>query len=85
MGAEIVLNECDLPGRRKMRVGQFLEDLREIHGGVAVGYLDTPPAFQRREHHEQIGRAIALILVVKACGSPWLGRDRHARFGDQLL
>src|ERR1019366_8686967 len=62
MGAEIVLNECDLPGLRKMRVGQFLEDLREIDGGVTVGYLDMPPAFQRREHHEQICRAIALIL-----------------------
>src|SRR5271166_531024 len=44
-----------------------------------------PPAFQRREHHEQIGRAIALILIVMPRGVSGLGRDRHPRFGDQLL
>src|SRR5271166_5320952 len=44
-----------------------------------------PPAFQRREHYEQVGRAIALILIVMPRGVAGLGRDRHARFGDQLL
>src|SRR5260370_5133564 len=43
------------------------------------------PAFQRGEHHEQIDRAIALVLVIKACGPCWLGCDRHVRFGDELL
>jgi hypothetical protein len=28
-----------------------------IDGGVAVGHFHMPPAFQRREHHEQIGDA----------------------------
>src|ERR1039458_2200997 len=31
------------------------------------------------------GQAIALILVVMPRGVSWLGRDRHARFGDELL
>jgi hypothetical protein len=22
---------------------------------MVIGYLDMPPAFQRREHHEQVG------------------------------
>ena len=26
---------------------------------MAIGYLDMPPAFQRREHHEQVSRAVA--------------------------
>src|SRR5580692_7916353 len=43
------------------------------------------PAFQRGEDHEQVGRPVTLILVVAACGLPWLGCDRHARFADQLL
>ena len=43
------------------------------------------PAFQGRTHHEQIARAIALILAVNPRGLPGLGRDRHARFTDQLL
>jgi hypothetical protein len=36
------------------------------HGltNVAVGDLDMPPAFQRREHHEQIGDAIAFVFVI---------------------
>src|SRR6185437_5219914 len=29
--------------------------------------------------------AIALVLVVEPCGPSWLGRDRHTRFGDELL
>jgi len=59
---------------------KFLEDLGIIHRSVAVGDLDMAPAFQRGEHHEQIGRAIALVLVIKACGPSWLGCDRHAAF-----
>ena len=54
-----VLHQLDLFGAGKMHVGQFLEHLRVIDGGVMVSYLDVAPAFQRREHHEKIGHAVA--------------------------
>src|SRR5271170_1510607 len=43
MRAEIVLGQLDLFGVGKVHVGQFLEHLSEIDGGVAVGDLDPAP------------------------------------------
>ncbi len=85
MGVEIVLHQHDLRRVGKMRVGQILEHLGVIDGGVAVGDLDMPPAFQRREHHEQIGDAIAFVFVIVTRLASWLGGDRRARLDDQLL
>src|SRR5437763_1450003 len=85
MRAKIVLHEYDLVSLWKVRVGQLLEYLRIIHGGVAVGNLNAPPAFQRRKHHEQIGRAVAFILIVAPSWSPGLRRNWDTRFGDELL
>src|SRR5580765_6646603 len=68
-----------------MRVGQIPEHVGIIDGGVAVGYCYMPPAFQRREHHEQIGDAIAFVFVIV---TRWLSRfdgDRRTRLDGQLL
>jgi len=62
--AEIVLNQHDLFGVGKMQVGEFFQHLRVIDGGVVVGDLDFAPALQRREHHEYVGDAVALVFVV---------------------
>ena len=43
-----------------------------IQGGMTVCDLDVPKAFQRCEHHEQVGRAIAFILIVMPRGVSWL-------------
>ena len=61
---EIVLNRNDLGRVGKMRVGQILERMGVIGGGVTVGNFHMAPAFQRREHHEQIGHAIAFVFVI---------------------
>ena len=53
--------------------------------GVAVRHLEVAPAFERREQHEQIGGAVALVLVIDADRLSGLHRDRHARLGDELL
>jgi hypothetical protein len=45
-------------------IREVLEHLGIIQAGASIRHLDMAPAFQRREHHEQIGRAVALILVV---------------------
>jgi hypothetical protein len=55
MGIEIVLNQNDLAGIRKMPIRQVLQDRRVIGGGAAISDLDMPPALQRREQHEDIG------------------------------
>src|SRR5450759_3793985 len=56
-----------------------------IDGGVAVSHFHMPPAFQRREHHEQIGDAIAFVFVVVTRLASRLRGDRRARLDDQLL
>ena len=43
------------------------------------------PAFQRREHHEQIGDAIAFVFVIVTRWLSRFGGDRRARVEDQLL
>jgi hypothetical protein len=68
-----------------MNIGQILEDMGEIHSGVAIGYCDVPPALQWPEHHEQVDGSIPLILIVLPRGLSWLHLDRHTRFADQLL
>jgi hypothetical protein len=64
VGVEIVLHENDLLRFWKVCVRQILEDLCVIDGGVTIGDFDMSPAFQRGEHHEQIGGSIPLILIV---------------------
>src|SRR5215510_11188334 len=56
-----------------------------IHGGMAICDLDVTPAFERSKHHEEIGGAIALILIIETCRASCFHRDRHARFGNELL
>jgi hypothetical protein len=56
-----------------------------IHSGVALRDLDAPPAFERGEQHEEVGGAIALVLVIEPGRTPRFHRDRHARLGNQLL
>ncbi len=44
-----------------------------------------PPAFQRREHHEQIGDAIGFVFVIVTRWlHPGFGGDRRARVDDRL-
>ena len=85
MGVEIILQQHDFRRVGKMRVGQVPEHVGIIDGGVAVGDLDMPPAFQRREHHEQIGDAIAFVFVIVTRWLSRFGVDRRARLDDQLL
>ena len=79
---EIVLDQHDGLGVREVGIGQILQDVGIIDGGVAVGHLDVTPAFERREQHEQVGGAVALILVIDPLRSPWLGWDWVARLDD---
>src|SRR5258708_38151793 len=52
---------------------------------MAIGDFDMAPAFERGEHHEEVGGAVALVLVIATRGASRLDRDRQARFGKELL
>jgi len=78
MRAEIVLHQNDLVRVGKMHVGQILERMGVVDGRAPVRDLHAPPAFERREHHEQIGQAIALVFVVVALRLSRRGHDRRA-------
>ena len=83
--AEIVLNENDFVGVGKMRVGHILERMGVIDGGAAACDFHVPPALERREHHEQIGHAIAFVFVVVTRRLSRLDGDRLARLDGELL
>ena len=82
---EVVLHETDLFRVGKMHVRQIFENVGVIDRGVPLGDFHMPPAFQRREHHEKVGRAVALIFVIVTCGASRAHRDRRPRFLDELL
>ena len=56
-----------------------------VDGGVAVRHFDVAPAFERSEQHEQVGGAVARVLVIDAGYASSFHRDRHARLGNELL
>ena len=69
----------------EVEIGQVLQDVSVIHGGVAIRDFDVAPAFERRKHHEEVGGAVALVLVIETGRAPRFHRDRHARLGEELL
>ena len=82
---EIVLHQHDLRGGGEMRIGQILEHVGVIDGGVTVGDFHAPPSFQRREHHEQIGDAVTFVFVIVTRLASGRGGNGRARLDDHLL
>ena len=85
MNVEVVLDENNDLGGGEASIGEVLQDMSVIHGGVAIRDLDAAPAFERRERHEEIGDAVALVLVVATGRAARFHRDRQPRLGDELL
>jgi hypothetical protein len=71
--------------RGEVYIGQVLQHLGIIDGGVLVCHLDVAPAFKRREHHEEVGGAVALVFVIDARRAPRFHRDWCARLRNELL
>src|SRR6516162_9877594 len=70
---------------REVNIGQVFQHVRIVNGRVPVGHLHMAPAFERREQHEQVGGAVALVLIIDTRNASRPHRDRHTRFGDELL
>ena len=85
MDVEIVLNQHDGPGVREMDIGQVFQDVSIIDGGVAVRDFAVYRTFERCEQHEEIGHAVAVVLIVMSGRASRLQRYRHTRFGKELL
>src|SRR3977135_346862 len=85
MDVEIVLDQNDGPGVREVDIGQIFQDVSVVHRGVAIGDFDTAPAFERCKHHEEVGGAVALVLVIATGWASRFHRDRHARLGEELV
>jgi hypothetical protein len=62
---EIILDQHDGLGVGEVVIGQFFQDVRVIHGGMAIGGFDMASAFERGKHHEEVGGAVALVLVIE--------------------
>jgi hypothetical protein len=82
---EVVLDQNDCRGVREVEIGQIFQDVSVVHGGVAIRDFDMAPAFERSKHHEEVGSAVALVLVIETGRAPRSHRDRRARFGNELL
>src|SRR6476660_821797 len=67
---EVVLDQNDGLGVGEVEIGQVFQDVSVVHGGVAVGDFDVAPAFERSKHHEEVGGAVALVLVIATGGRP---------------
>src|SRR4030088_3006658 len=52
---------------------------------MAIGDLGVAPAFERCKHHEDVGGAVALVLVIAAGRASPLHRDRQGRLREDLL
>ena len=85
MNVEIVLDQNDGLGVREVEIGQVFQDVSVVHGGVAIRDFDVAPAFERGKHHEEVGGAVALVLVIATGRAPRFHRDRLARLGEELL
>ena len=60
----------DVGGREDAggRCGEIAQDLGVVDGRAPPRDLDVTPAFERREQHEGVGRAVTLVLEVVARG-----------------
>ena len=85
MRIEIVLHQSDEAGIGKVDIRQLLQNVGIINGGMMIRDFDAPPAFKRREQHEHVGRADALVFVIVTHRLSPLDRDRRSRFPDELF
>ena len=69
----------------KWTSAKSFKNLRVFDGGMAVRHLDVAPAFERREQHEQLGGAVALVFVIVPQRPPRFHRNRCAGLGNDLL
>src|SRR5207237_8266970 len=65
--------------------GQVFTVMSVITTGMTLCELHVAPAIDRRNNHEEISGAIALVIVIDTGRASRFHRNRHAHFGNELL
>lgn len=84
MGGQIVEHDTNAIGFWIVYVDQFAHAFGEVGGSAVLGDLYLAPGSVHVDEHEQIGRAIASILVIEALDLSRLCRDRWPGLADEL-
>ena len=82
---EVVADQRNALGRRKVHIHQFLEDGGKVLPFAMAGHLHHAPAQAGRRHHAQVAVSIASICVVLAGYLAGPGGLRRAHVRRQCL
>src|SRR5829696_6462030 len=85
MGVEIVQNQNDLLGLRVVQIYKLLYAVCPVKLGAPLGDADVTPASQRLANDEEVGRPVALVLVVVTGGVPRADGEWLPYLSHQLL
>src|SRR5215218_1670729 len=85
MGVEVVQNQNDLLGIRVVQINQLLYAVCPVDLGPPLGDADVTPASQRLANDEEVGRPVALVLVVVTGGVPRAEGEWLPHLSHQLL
>src|SRR5271166_5794036 len=84
VGGEVVEDDADALGLWEVDIDELAHAKGEVVSGAMIGDLDPAPRAMGIEEDEEIDGAVAAILVVEALEPSGCGRDRLARFADEL-
>lgn len=82
MNVEVILHNSNFYSVGEAMIHEILHLLGMVELGALVSNFDVSPANQRREKHEEIGGAVAFILIVTAGRLPRLDGVRNLSFAD---
>jgi len=85
MGVQVVHHQHDALRAGIVDIDQLADHMREVDGGALVRHRHMPPPPQRFGEHEQVGDAVAHVLVVLPCRQPRCWGQRRADLADELL
>src|SRR6516164_128444 len=84
VGGEVVEDDAGALGFWEVDIDEFAHAKGEVVSGAMIGDLDPAPGAMGLEEDEEIDGAVAAILVIVAFGPSGCGRDRLARFANDL-
>ena len=84
MGGEVVKNDADALGFWEIDLDELAHAKGEVVSAAMIRDLDPAPRAIGVEEDEEIDDAVAAILAIETFGPSRRGRDRLARFADEL-
>ena len=85
MGGEVIEDDADALGLWEVDIDELAHAKGEVVRRKTIGVdLDPAPRAMGIDEDEEIDGAVAAILVVEALEPSGCGRDRLARFADEL-